>query len=173
MLKKTIVIMPMILMLSLVSCIIETEEGHGNVMPGDTVPTFTVVMNNGKQLTTDSLRGKQSLIVFFNTDCPDCRRELPVLEEIYTRHKDYLQIVCISRSEDEKQVSGYWKEHELTLPYSAQTDSKVFDMFAKSGIPRIYVVNEFLIVTKIFTDNPLATVEEIENAINSTFASES
>ncbi len=152
-------------MLSLVSCIIETEEGHGNVMPGDTVPAFTVVMNTGKQLSTDSLRGKQSLIVFFNTDCPDCRRELPVLEEIHSRHKDDLRIVCISRSEDEKHVSNYWKEHGLTLPYSAQPDHRIFDMFAQSGIPRIYVVDEYLIVTKIFTDNPPATVTDIENAL--------
>ena len=42
----------------------------------------------------------------------------------------------------------------------------VYHLFAKSGIPRIYVVDAELTIRSVFTDNPLAGYDELEAAIN-------
>lgn len=147
------------------SCIMEKEiEVKEYVEIGDTLPNFEVVMNNGETVTTESLRGENSMIVFFNTDCSDCREEFPVLQKFWEEYGDEITIVCVSRAEDAEHVSKYWEENGLTLPYSAQKDRAIYNLFATSIIPRIYISGPDLIVRQIYTDNPLATYVELQNA---------
>lgn len=161
--KKFIYYAFMILVMTMTaSCITEDDERGEELAIGDMIPAFEVRMNDGKTLTRDSFRGKDSMIVFFNTDCPDCRKELSLLEIFWQRHKSELALACISRQEKSDKIEKYWKENGLTLPYSAQEDRKIYNLFAKTSIPRIYIADKNLIIRKVYTDNPLASLEELE-----------
>ena len=128
--------------MAMVSCISDGDDsdtGSIELVAGDKLPVFSVTMNDGRVVTHESLRGKVSFIVFFNTGCKDCRRELPVIQQIYEHHP-HMPLIAISRT--------------------------VYHLFAKSGIPRIYVVDAELTIRSVFTDNPLAGYDELEAAIN-------
>ena len=74
--------------MAMVSCISDGDDsdtGSIELVAGDKLPAFSVTMNDGRVVTHESLRGKVSFIVFFNTGCKDCRRELPVIQQIYER----------------------------------------------------------------------------------------
>lgn len=142
-----------------------SEEEGVELTVGDKLPTFSVVMNDGETIASENLRGKVSVIVFFNTNCKDCRQELPVIQQIYDNYQE-LPLIAISRAEDAESIVRYWRDHGLTLPYSAQEDRSIYHLFAKSGIPRIYIVDEELTIRKVFTDNPLAGYDELAAAIN-------
>lgn len=74
--------------MAMVSCISDGDDsdtGSIELVAGDKLPVFSVTMNDGRVVTHESLRGKVSFIVFFNTGCKDCRRELPVIQQIYER----------------------------------------------------------------------------------------
>lgn len=149
-----------------VSCIDDdVEEGTIDLQSGDNLPAFSVVMDDGQTVTSESLKGKISLIVFFHTGCPDCQKELPVLQKIYMDYGQRLRMICISREESAVEVARYWNENHLTLPYSAQEDRTVYYLFAKSGIPRVYVIDKNLIIRSVFTDNPLASYEDLAKDI--------
>ena len=121
--------------LSFVFCIVlfsggcvADEEPRSYVAPGDTLPYFSVVMDNGETLTTDSLRDSPSLVMFFTTA---------------------------------SEIETYWRDNHLTLPYSAQTDRRVYSLFASSGVPRIYTVDSRLTVTAVFDDSSIPTLEQL------------
>lgn len=143
----------------------DVEEGTIDLQAGNRIPVFTVQMNDGQTITNESLTGKPSLIVFFYTGCPDCKKELPVLQNIYENYAQKINMVCISREEGAADVEQYWKANGFTLPYSAQEDRTIYYLFAKSGIPRVYVTDSKLIIRRVFTDNPLASYEELSHAI--------
>lgn len=143
----------------------DPEEGTVNLQPGDTVPAFSVLMKDGQIVADETLKGTVSLIVFFNTGCPDCQKELPVLQKIYVEYAPKINMICISRAEGATDIAAYWKNNNLTLPYSAQEDRTVYYLFAKSGIPRVYIADKNLIIRNVFTDSPLASYEELANAI--------
>lgn len=129
---------------SLVSCTMTDEEDEiqpsdNIVNVGDELPAFTVLMNDGQSLSSSQLRDKPSLIVFFSTSCPDCQRELPLLNARYLAHGMDTTFVAISREEGWESVSSYWQQQGLSLPVSAQSDRTVYSLFAKKGIPRIYI----------------------------------
>lgn len=150
----------------LISCLgDEGEEGTVNLKAGDAVPAFSVIMDNGRAVTDELLKGTVSLIVFFNTGCPDCREELPVLQKIYEEYGPKINMVCISREEGTHDIAEYWKDNHFTLPYSAQENRAVYYMFAKSGIPRVYIVDKTLVIRNVFTDKPVASFEDLSSAI--------
>ena len=134
----------------------EDDEVIERVKVGDRVPAFTVdVVKDGSHSTfsTSSLTG-ETVIVYFNTWCPDCQRELPELNDYYLRHKEDegFQMVAISRGEGEDVVAPFWEEYGLQIPYSAQEDRSVFDLFASSVIPRVYFVSAQGIVTRVLIE---------------------
>ena len=69
---------------------------------GDMLPEFTVVMNDGRTVESGSLQGQPSFILFFNTACGDCRRELPLVQQMYERYgaDGRMVFMAISREQD-------------------------------------------------------------------------
>ena len=118
-------------------------------------------MNDGSLVSTASLEGSVSLVMFFNTGCPDCREELPAVQRIYDDFGSCVRIVCISREEGRAGIESYWCENGLTLPYSAQEDRAVYELFAGSGVPRVYVSSPDLVVMKVYDDDPIAGYDEL------------
>lgn len=157
-----------LLFIFLSSCINDDEPEVTSLAPGDSCPEFTIEMNDGEILSSSDLKGRESVIVFFNTGCGDCRRELPEIQKAYDEiQKGNLDIpiICISREEDKESVERFWDANSLTLPYSAQTDRRVYNLFASSVIPRIYILSPQQIITRCWSDNPLPTAEEIINSL--------
>ena len=130
------------------SCINDSPDNPDNSLkdsrlrPGDTLPAFTITDNSGVILTSpDDFTGKAALIVFFSTTCPDCQRLMPQVQHYYDRVSTTgrdMRIICISRSEDNAAVAVYWATNSLTIPYSAIPDRSIYNLFATSGIPRLY-----------------------------------
>ena len=147
----------MLLYLLLTGCSsIEDDETKERVAVGDRVPLFSVEMvKDGERSTfsTAQLTG-ETVIVFFNTTCPDCQRDLPKLNQYYLKHKadEGFQMVAISREEGEEDVAAYWKDKGLQIPYFAQNDRRIYELFASSIIPRVYFVSAKGIVTRIFIE---------------------
>lgn len=138
------------------SSIEDDNEVTERVNVGDRVPLFSVEMvKDGERSTfsTAQLTG-ETVIVFFNTTCPDCQRDLPKLNQYYLKHKvdEGFQMVAISREEGEEDVAAYWKDNGLQIPYSAQNDRRIYELFASSIIPRIYFVSAQGVVTRIFIE---------------------
>lgn len=92
------------------------------------------------------------LLVFFNTGCTDCQRELPVINAWYERHRDEPDcpaVVCIAREEQQESIRRFWQDRQLSLPFSPQPDRSVYNRFATLTIPRVYHVNADGIITHI------------------------
>ena len=127
------------------------------VKVGDRVPAFSVetVLADGSTATfsTAALTG-ETVIVLFNTSCGDCQRELPRMNDYYLQHcgDKGFQMVAISREEGAESVAAYWKEQGLSIPYSAQTDRRIYNLFASSIIPRTYFCSADGIITQILVE---------------------
>lgn len=157
----------------LFSCIREeVPAGQDVVKPGDVLPDFSVVLNDGSELSRKSLEGKVAVLVFFHTGCPDCRKELPIIQQLYEEYAAHegAGIYAISREEGREEVGDYWAENSLTIPYSAQDDRRIYELFSTSGIPRVYVCGQDGRIVSMYSDNPIATYSQlkadVENTLN-------
>lgn len=120
---------------------------------GDTVPAFSVTDNRGFVYEAEAFRNTPMVLVFFNTQCRDCRKELPELERLYGEMNGAVRFLCISRAEPDSAVAAFWEAHNLSMPYSAQPDKRIFHLFARRTIPRIYVVETGGVVRAKFVEH--------------------
>ena len=138
--RSKVVILLCIVLAVFSSCITDDDDDRGDfaLVAGDALPQFSVEMSDGGMLNTQSFSGKVGVIVFFHTDCPDCQKELPVIQKVYDTYKENPDVLlsCISRSE-----SG-------------------------SEVPRILITDKEGIIRAVYTDDPLATYQELAKDID-------
>lgn len=58
------------------------------VKAGQQVPSFVVSISDGTTFNSSQIGRKPVCIVFFNTSCSDCRKELPIVQQIYEEFSD-------------------------------------------------------------------------------------
>ena len=127
-------------------------------------------MNDGSTISGASLRNGVSCIIFFYTGCPDCQKTLPAVQRIYDEYSGQgVSFALISREESDDTISPYWQSNGYTMPYSAQSDRKVYELFAMTRVPRVYVCKAGIIKC-IFTDTPAPpSYEDIKTSIEELF----
>ena len=137
----------------LFSCIKDKPLG-AELAVGDRIPDFVVTMNDGTEVSGEDLREGVSVIMFFTTGCPDCRQTLPEIQKLYDEYLPQgVHFALISREEGAETIGCFWEEQGLTMPYSAQRDRSVYELFAKTRVPRVYIT-EWGTIKSIFTDIP-------------------
>ena len=148
-------------------CIKEGKKG-ADIKVGDSLPQFEVMMNDGTVASDSYLKGTVSVVMFFHTSCPDCQQALPRMQGIYDEYvPGGVRIVLISREDAADDIEVYWAANGLEMPYSAQTDRRVYELFASSRIPRIYISDENGTVRYIFTDDPVPSYDDLKSALES------
>lgn len=159
----------------------EESDSTLKVKVGDLIPAFSVstlikdsadwraetLQPETKDYVFSEPKSQKACIVFFNTECTDCQKELPVLQDFYNKYKNdrSFEMICIARAQQQEAIETYWKEHSLTLPFSPQGDRAVYSMFANSGIPLIVMTNQKGNITYIYTDKNTPTLSQLEESI--------
>lgn len=138
----------LLIILSFIVCISCSEsdvvhtsgEDYSVIQVRVTVFRLSVTASDGTVHTDRSLRGTVAVIVFLNTDCSDCRKELPQINTAYRAllSNEQVRFIAISRAQNAADVAAYWSKEGLDIPYSAQSDRSVYSMFHARNSPYIY-----------------------------------
>ena len=157
----------MILIICAAAGCIKEQTAGSDIRIGDPLPVFEVMMNDDSSVSNVFLRGNVSIVMFFHTSCPDCQQALPRMQQIYDEYapKDVL-FALISREESSDEIEAYFDEKGLNMPYSAQNDRKVYEKFAQTRIPRIYINEKGGIIRYIFTDDPVPSYDELKSSLD-------
>lgn len=111
----------------------------GKAAPADWGITKWFQGENEIDLSSD----KPTLLVFWETWCPHCQREVPKLEALYGKFKgEGLQVVGltkVTRSATDEKVSAFITEQKLSYPV-AKEDGKATGHFNVRGVPAAAVV---------------------------------
>ena len=156
----------LVTLLTSVSCIFEKPDPEFELKVGDRIPDFTVQMSDGTVVASSQLREGAALIMFFHTSCPDCQNTLPSVQKIYDEYKDEMAFVLMSREQEKGEIESFWKERGYTMPYSPQKDRKIYNLFATSRVPRVYICKDGKIAS-CYTDDPIPRYEELVSDIRS------
>jgi thiol-disulfide isomerase/thioredoxin len=98
---------------------------------------------NGNLKTLSSYRGKFVFLNFWATWCGPCRVEMPSMQRMYDELKDEgLEIIAVDIREDQKTVSKFMKDNNLTFPVLLDRKGQVSGIYGVRSIPTTYLINK-------------------------------
>lgn len=93
--------------------------------------------------------GDTTLVVFWETWCPHCRREVPKLQQLWEdKRGEGLQLLGLSqltRSANDSTMRSFIDEHKLKFPL-AKEDGRLASYFGVGGIPSAAVIKDGKVV---------------------------
>ena len=142
--KRTLFIAACLLM---ACCSKNIEDGSAIVKAGDTVPEFTITSVDGASVFNSGSAGKAVLIYLFWSECEDCKEQTPQIASIRSLWEDSpeMMLVAIARGGENatlEQAVAYWNSTGIGTPLYYDADRSIFNLFARSGVPRLYLIDK-------------------------------
>jgi cytochrome c biogenesis protein CcmG, thiol:disulfide interchange protein DsbE len=116
-------------------------------------PSLVLKQLNGEVLDLSKLRGKVVLVNYWATWCAPCKKEMPVLNSFYQRHRgDGLEVIGISA--DRPRDFAKMRKMSGSLAYPTATMGEITDngFGPPEGFPLTYVVDRNGIIRDKFID---------------------
>ena len=111
---------------------------------GARAPAFSLQRLSGDgDLSLRSLRGKTVVINFFASWCDPCKREAPVLEQLWQQDKgDGLVVLGIDSNDSRGDARKFLSVHGVTYPVVFDHNGRVAsNSYAVANLPVTYVLN--------------------------------
>lgn len=109
---------------------------------GNLLTDFTGVLPNGNEasLIQYSLRAEYMLVDFWASWCGPCRRSMPGLKELYSKHHDRLLILGVSVDKDEQAWLQAVNDLELTWPQIRDNNGDGANAYGITAIPHTVLI---------------------------------
>lgn len=112
---------------------------------GQKVPEFTVINENGKEITLQELiQGKKYILIdFWASWCAPCRKEIPNLKKQYELYKDKgFEIISISIDKDSNAWKKALQEENLSWPNFKDNNEDIATLYKVKAVPTMYLIDE-------------------------------
>lgn len=131
---------------------------------GDTAPDFTLNDFAGNPVRLSQFRGHVVILEFWQSTCPDCRRETPYLGKLYTRYKDKgLVWVGVNLNHDHQLAEKFLEDNglagkQIVLGKSFNAAMKIVRLFDVPLVPCVLVIDKRGIIRYrgIYPEKPMA-----------------
>lgn len=151
---RKLVIICFLTVIGLITC---TTNSSKTLKVGDIIPNFSLLDENSKKFSSESLKGNPSVIYFYPKDnsrvCTD--EACSFRDEFSNFRKLNVTIIGIS-SDSSESHKAFKEEHNLPFTLLADTKNEVRKLFAGNvkKLPKriTYVVNDKGIIQHIFED---------------------
>ncbi|GAC1447719.1 MAG: hypothetical protein PVSMB11_09140 [Desulfuromonadaceae bacterium] len=111
---------------------------------GEPLPDFSVQTFDGKSLSRATFAGKPLLLVFWNTWCSDCMRELPEINRLAERFGPRgMEMLAVNTglNDSESKARAYWKKYGYVFPAGFDHSFEIGTAFRVRGVPTVFLVD--------------------------------
>jgi thiol-disulfide isomerase/thioredoxin len=101
-------------------------------------PAFQLTGRNGKTIDLAQFKGQVVMINFWATWCDPCRKEMPLLEDIYKKYKPMgFTLIGVNVEPKTGDPEGWLSKlpKPVTFPVAFDVDSKVSKLYKVKGMP--------------------------------------
>ncbi|WP_108821315.1 TlpA disulfide reductase family protein [Dysgonomonas sp. Marseille-P4361] len=112
---------------------------------GDKMPEFQLSSAKHGEINSKDLKGKLVLINIFATWCPPCQLELAeVKKTLWPKFKDEDKFVMLTvgREHTDDELTKYNEKKQFSFPLYPDPERGFTSKFAKTTIPRTYLVDQ-------------------------------
>ena len=137
--NKVVILFLLILSSGILGC----EQKRNFLAVGDNAPTFSLLDLDGNTISLgDLLKGKEVILSFWASWCPECRQQMPILNGFAKEYRDKIEIIGINIQEPKNVVASFVKN--IGVGYKILLDSKgqVSRLYGVIGVPTNILINK-------------------------------
>jgi cytochrome c biogenesis protein CcmG/thiol:disulfide interchange protein DsbE len=111
---------------------------------GDPIPEFTLRTFDGTTVSRATLAGQPLLLIFWNTWCPNCMRELPEINRLAGKFgPGGLKVLAVNSAinDSEKKARAYWENQGYIFPTGFDHYFEIGQAFGLRGVPTVFLVD--------------------------------
>ncbi len=164
---KVVWLIILTLVLLLAGCSTGSEPSAPSVArAGEPAPDFQLENLDGQSISLSDFRGKPVLINFWATWCPQCRSEMPYIQEIYEEWSDQgLVLLAINIGENSYTVEEFMQSHNLSFTVLLDTEKDIAQRYNITGIPTtLFIDKDGIIQDKVI--GAFQSKTQIENRLS-------
>lgn len=110
------------------------------VLQGKPAPRFALQTLDGKTITSESLRGKPTLINFWATYCVPCKYEHDILQQAARRYGDRVNFLGILYQDTPEAAREYVKKTVNLYPHLIDPDAGLAIELGVTGVPESFFI---------------------------------
>ncbi|MCB1736264.1 MAG: TlpA family protein disulfide reductase [Gammaproteobacteria bacterium] len=133
-------------MLLVATVLAAQEELQPALTPVEGLPTasdFELRDLEGKTHRLSDYAGQVTIVNFWATWCPPCRREMPSMQRAWEELRDHgVIMLAIDVGEDEETVFQFTADYPVEFPLLFDLDSKVVQAYPVKGLPTTYIIDK-------------------------------
>jgi len=136
-----------------------SRAGRAAPREGFPAPDFTLDLLDGGQVTLYDLHGQVVVINLWAAWCPPCRAEMPAFENVFQAYEDQGVVILgvnATIQDDEQAAADFVREFGLSFLIPLDRDGAVSELYALSGLPTTFFVDQAGIIRSIMVGGPLS-----------------
>lgn len=112
--------------------------------------------NEGAQVQLSDYKFRPKVVVFWASWCPDCQKELPIIQRLYDKYQDKVDFFMVDIVDGERETletsHQFLRNQGFTFPVYIDQDLQAFKFFDVKAIPTIFIVDKDGIVKQIYVE---------------------
>ena len=114
-----------------------------SVQIGEQARDFSLPDQTGKFHSLAGNKGSVVLIRFWADWCPNCKEEMPRIDEVYRNLKNKGFVVLgVNVKQGEEAVAAFIKENRISFPTPMDKDAAVAKTYGVVGLPTTFIVDK-------------------------------
>lgn len=128
--------------LLVVAHLLSPAHAAKNEAVGTQAPDFTLKSNQGDNVRLAEQRGQVVMLNFWASWCAPCRKEMPLLDELYQRYESAgFMLYGVNVEPDSAAGDELIKDLGVTLPVLYDTESRVSQAYGIDAMPTTIVID--------------------------------
>ncbi|MNW33479.1 Thiol-disulfide oxidoreductase ResA [compost metagenome] len=143
----------------------DAVEVMKKIKPGQRLPSMILKGLNGKTYDVGATRNKALVISFWASWCDPCRLEAPMLNELYSKYKDDVDVygINVTRYDRLEDVQKFSRSLDLQFPILLDEQGALFERFGGVAFPTHVMVDHHGQVREIIIG--MLSEQELERKI--------
>ncbi len=135
-----------------------------SIQIGAEAPDFSLSDQTGKAHNLAEHKGKVVLLRFWADWCPNCKEEMPKIDEVYIKLSGKgFDVLAVNVKQSEEAVSAFIKEYRISFPTPLDKNADIAKMYGVVGLPTTYIIDKSgKIKEKVMGD---MTKEDVERLV--------
>jgi thiol-disulfide isomerase/thioredoxin len=105
-------------------------------------PDFQLAARSGGTVKLAELKGQVVMVNFWATWCGPCRKEMPLLDDIYRKYRPMgFTLLGVNVESDSALAEGFLAKVPVSFPILFDTESKASQLYAVNAMPTTVIID--------------------------------